>query len=131
MNYIKQFFSYDFLFYVNPVRLGRVDKAFALAAVASIILAVVCKIWARMASNTVTKKLARRLVLLMSTVGITGIMWFGLRYQNVTVLGSHFVFLLIVLTGIIWFGYIVKYWWKNYTPERIAWEKEQVKLKYL
>lgn len=131
MNYVKQFFSYDFQFYVNPVRLDTVDQVFAGISAALIIAAIVCKLTERYGKNSITNKLVRRLANVFGTVGILGVLWYGARYQNVNVLGSHFMFFVIACVGLVWFAYIATYCWKQYRPEKLAWEKEQVKQKYL
>jgi hypothetical protein len=131
MNYIKHIFSYDFLFYVNPVRLGVTDQVFAGAAVLAIVVAIIAKLYVRFSKNEVSRKLAHRLSVLFATVGALGVLWYGARYQNANVFGTRFAFLCIAVVGLVWFSFIAKYWWKQYRPEKLAWEKEQVKLKYL
>lgn len=131
MNAIKKFFSYDFQFYVNPIRIETVDQIFAGIALCAIVLAIAFKVRVRFAKNEISKNFFSRLVRLFATVGILGVVWYGLRYQNVNLFGSHFMFLLLLAIGLVWFGFIAKYWWKHYAMERTAWEKEQLKMKYL
>lgn len=131
MNIIKNIFSYDFLFYVNRVRLETVDWIFAGIAAGLLVLGIIFLIRMKFTKNPVVKKFAQRVVSLSFTTGILGALWFGARYQNANFFGSHFVFLLVVLVGILWLYYVLRYRVTLYGQERRTWEKEQLKLKYL
>ena len=128
---LKHIFSYDFMFYVNPVHLSRVDTLFGLIAGLSIVVSIACKGAMRFSKNDVFTKLVHRYFRLSATVGIVGALWYGLRYQNIDIFGSHFVFILLLVIAAIWKFYIVRYWFAKYRSEKDAWEKEQIKRKYL
>lgn len=128
---IKEVFTKKFLFEVNPVMLENVDKMFGVAGVIMVVLAVMFKLAAAFAPTPVDKRIRSRFFALFATIGILEIVWFGLRYQNIRFLGSHFMALLLLLIALVWFGFIVRDIVKNYTSEKQAWEKEQVRQKYL
>lgn len=131
LSFIKHIFSYDFLFYVNPVHLSRIDTIFGLIAGVGIVASIVCRLMMRFAQNPIAKSLWRRFFRLYATVGIAGAIWYGLRYQNIDIFGSHFTFIVLLVIAAIWKFYIVKYWFTKYAAEKQAWEKEQLKLKYI
>lgn len=131
MNAIKHLFSHDFLFYINRVSIERSDRLFALISIAFIVAAIVFKVWGRVHKHPVTKALLKRFFQLAASLGIFGALWYGARLQTVTFFGSHFMFLLGMLAGFIWFLFIVRYMWKQYRAEKQAWDKQQLKQKYL
>ena len=128
---IKQYFTSNFLFQIDRVMLHTADKAFALAGIVAVVLAILFRVWAIFAKNPVTKKLAIRLFSLLLFIGLAELIWFGARYQTVSFFGSHFVAMFILLIGLVWFIFIAKYFFGKYKREVLAWQKEQVKLKYL
>src|SRR5581483_927085 len=130
MNHLKKFFSYDYQFQVHTF-LSRSDKVFAVLGVVAIVLAVLFKIAAASAANPIDKKFRNKLYSLLLFVGIWEVVWFGCRYEDAMFFGSHFVALLGFLIGAIWLVKVVMQIVKQYRPEKQAWEKEQIKLKYL
>lgn len=128
---MKHFLSYDFWFYVNPVTLSRADKVFVLVAGTLVLLGLVFLIIAWRATTPISKRLLSRFRTCFLTIGIVSALWFFIRFENVRALGTHFVFALIMLVGLVWFGYIFFYLIRRYRSEIRAWEKEQLKLKYL
>jgi type VI protein secretion system component VasK len=67
----------------------------------------------------------------LGTGGILEVIWYGLRFENVKLFGSHFAAWLIGLITVIWFVTALVYALKQYRAEKDKWEKQQVKLKYL
>lgn len=123
--------SPQYLFEINRVILTRSDKVFFVIGSIALVLAIVLKIAEVYALNPIDKHLRNRLFNLFLTVGILEVLWFGARYQNVKFFGTHFLALLFLLIGIVWFVNILVSVIRHYKTDKTAWEKEQIKQKYL
>jgi hypothetical protein len=121
----------DYLFTVNRVFLARSDKLFFVVGAALVIVAIVFKIAALYAPNPLDKILRNKFFNLFLTIGLLEVVWFGARYENIMFFGSHFLALLILLIGLVWFIFLAASIMKNYRSDKLMWEKEQVRLKYL
>lgn len=130
MNF-KELVTSKFLFQIDTVMLHRSDKILLLAGGIFVVLAVIFKLAAAYAPTPIDKKYRQKFYTLFLTIGVSEVIWFGARYYFIRFFGSHFTALLVLLIGLVWFGYIAAKMIKNYKSEKTAWEKEQVKLKYL
>lgn len=128
---IKSFFTQEYLFNINRVMLQRTDKVFLALGILLFVLAIVFKLAERMAPNSVDKYFRNRLYRVFLTIGLSEMVWFAARYENVSFFGSHFVALLIGLIGLVWLVFVAKDFIKNYKTRLLEWEKQQQKLKYL
>jgi Ca2+/Na+ antiporter len=128
---MKEIFTYKFLFEVNRIMLEKSDKVFLMIGALLVVLAIVFKIAAKLAPSEVDSKYRNKLFSLFLYIGFAEVIWFGLRYQNIKFFGSHFVAMLVLLIGLVWFVYLLVRMFKNYGQEKIVWEKEQVRQKYL
>jgi hypothetical protein len=128
---LKQFVSPQYLFQFNTAYVSPQEKLFFLAGVILILLSVALKISSVLAPNPVDKKFRNKFYHLFLTIGLGEIFWYLCRYENAMFFGSLFVALLIILIGIVWFIGILVSIFKHYSEEKTAWEKEQVRLKYL
>jgi Ca2+/Na+ antiporter len=128
---MKQYLTTKFLFSINSVMLERVDKVFFVIGAILFILAVVFKLAAIFSPTPVDSKYRNKFFNLFLTIGLSELVWFAARWQNVRFFGSHFVSLFMLLIGLVWLGYILKDIIKNYKEQKVSYEKEQVKLKYL
>jgi hypothetical protein len=131
MNQIKQFFSYDFLFGINRVRLETVDYIFGGLVLAWLIAAIVFRIMAWRTKHAVCHKLIMRWYRWSATIGLLGLLWCGARFEYIRWFGTHAAFLILVIVAIVWKAYILRYWFGSYKTEKAAWEHEQQKQKYL
>ena len=102
-----------------------------MGGVVLILLSIVLKISSGLAPNPVDKKYRAKFYHLLLSIGLGEIFWYLCRYENVTFFGTHFVTFLILLIGLIWFFAILVGMFKNYKKEKVVWEKEQVRLRYL
>jgi hypothetical protein len=117
--------------FTNAVIYTRSDKMFFAVGALAVILAIVFKIAALSSKSPVDKETRNKFYQLFLTIGISEVVWFGFRYENATFLGSHFVALVILLIGLVWLIWLLVSLMKNYKGDKITWEKEQLKLKYL
>ena len=120
-----------YLFSVSSTYLERSDKLLFIIGALFIIFAIVFKIAALYAPNPVDTILRNKFYFMFLTIGISEVVWFGLRFENVKFFGSHFVALVILFIGLLWFLKLVWSIIRNYKGDKQLWEKEQVKLKYL
>ncbi len=128
---LKSFFTSQYLFQINPAFISPTEKLFALVGAVLVLLAIVFKISSVLAPAPVDKKFRGKFFSLFLTIGLGELFWYFCRYQNIKFFGSHFMAWLIILIGLIWLGVIAVRMIKNYRKEKVAWEKEQVKSKYL
>jgi hypothetical protein len=128
---IKELLSSKFLFQIDRVMLHREDKVFLVAGAILVVLAVIFKLAAIYAPTPIDAKYRQKFYNLFLTIGLSEVVWFGARYYFIGFFGSHFVALLILLIGLAWLVFIVSKMVKNYRTEKVFWEKEQIKLKYL
>ena len=127
----KNLFTTKFLFQIDRVMLSRADNIFLTVGLCLTVLAIVFKLAALYAPNPVDAKFRGKFYSLFLTIGLSEIVWFGFRYQNVNFFGSHFVAMLMLVIGVLWFGWIAIKMFRHYGREKTDWDKEQVKLKYL
>lgn len=127
----KKLVSLSYLFQTEGVILSRSDKIFFMAACLSLLLSVVFKIAELMSKNPVDKNFRGKYFNLFLTLAIWELVWFGSRYESVRFFGSHFVALLGFIVAGVWFVLLTIKMAKEYRPAVSAWEKEQVRLKYL
>jgi hypothetical protein len=127
----KNLASSDFWFSVDRINLHLVDWAFLTVGLILVALSLLVKLLALYTRHPVTKKLLNRFFRLFFWIGICEALWFALRYQNAGVVGTHAVAALILLIGLASAIPVLSYWFTKYGRERDAWDKQQVKLKYL
>jgi hypothetical protein len=128
---IKSFFTPQYLFQINSAYVSPQEKLFFLGGVILILLSIVLKISAILAPNPVDQKYRQKFYHLLLSIGLGEIFWYLCRYENVSFFSTRFITFLILLIGLIWFFAILASMFKNYKKEKDAWDKEQVRLKYL
>jgi hypothetical protein len=128
---LKSFFTADYLFGSNLVGMQKGDMAMAFFGLACILLAVVFKISAMSAPTPVDKKYRLKYISVFLTLGLAEVVWAMFRYENIRFFGTHFVSWLIFFICLVWLLVIFVKTIKNYSAEKVEWEKEQLKLKYL
>jgi hypothetical protein len=131
MNILKQFFSYQYLFQVNTAFISPTEKLFFWFSVILVLLSIVLKISSKLSGNPIDTKFRQKFYRLFLTTGLLELFWYLCRWQNVRFFNTHFVAWLIILMGVIWLTVLLVKIFKNYGKEKVVWEKEQVKLKYL
>ena len=128
---LKTFFSYQNLFQINTAYISPQEKMFLLAGGVAVLVAIVLKIAAVMAPNPVDKTFRNKLYRAFLFLGLGQMVWYFLRYENVKFFGSIFISLILCLIFIIWLVFIAGHFVKNYKSQKMEWEKNQQKAKYL
>lgn len=77
------------------------------------------------------KYLISRIYTLLLTIGLLGMIWFGLRDQLIKMFGVRIVPILIYLVGLWWAWMLWKYYKNVYLRDKYLAEQEQLKSKYL
>jgi hypothetical protein len=77
------------------------------------------------------KALLNRVYNLLLTVGIFGMLWFGLRYELIQMFGTRFVVGLIYLSGLVRAYFVWRYYKQVYLKEKYLSEQEQIKSRYM
>lgn len=127
----KEFFSVKSLFEINRVMIEPADKVLMSVGLVLVLLAVIFKLAAAYAPTPIDKKYRSKFFNLFAWVGLLELVWFGARAQYVRFFGTRFTALLILLIGVVWFVLLAIRSFKRYSTEKIQWEKDQLKAKYL
>lgn len=130
MNF-KSLLTLKALFEINRISIDSTDKFFLMLGGLFLVLAAIFKLSSVYAPSSVDKKYRGKLFTVFLTIGLLELVWFGARSQFVRFFGTKFVALLILVIGLVWFGAVLINMLKNYRKEKMEWEKEQVKLRYL
>ncbi|MBL8029752.1 MAG: hypothetical protein JNN11_00710 [Candidatus Doudnabacteria bacterium] len=128
---MKEIFSSEFLFQIDRVMLHDIDKALGFFGAGFLVLGLVFKLAALYAPTPVDAKYRNKFFSILFFTGIYETAWFGLRFQNITFFGSHFVAFLGLLVGVVCALVVLVKTFKTYKTEKQSWEAEQLKLKYL
>ncbi len=121
-----------YLFGPNPLSLSRSDYIFFWIGVGFVIIAIVAKIFVWLSEkNSPPRHLLSRFFHLFFTTGLLTLFWFGMRFENIPWLSTHFLELCFLLMGLVWFGFILKYLLFDFGPQVRAWRDEATKRKYL
>ena len=128
---LTKLFDYFFWFTQPSTILTNADKVFGYLFLASLLLAIILGVWGRFISNQADKKLVKKFYLLTLNLGIAGLFWFGVRFENIPILAERFWAGAILIIGFIWLLFIVKYLAFNFRAEKVNYEREQIKNKYI
>ena len=116
----------------NPLELQRSDQSFFIVSLAFILIGLLTKIVSYQSDVGSPKKLLlSRFFHVFLTSGTLILLWFGSRFENIPMLSTHIVVLLLFVIWIVWLIFIAKYFFKEYRVKQRLWEEEKVKRKYL
>lgn len=121
-----------FFWFLQPSSvLSHADKVFGYSSLGVLIAAIIFRVLASVDKNQVHQKLFLKLWHMACTIGIFGLFWFALRFENTPILAQRYWFGLIIIIGIIWFVYVLKYIIFEFPKEKQEFSRELVKSKYL
>lgn len=129
--FFKQFLTVKYLFQINSVMVESGDKYIFVTGIVLVILGAVFKLASLYAPDPINKKYRQKFFSLFMFAGISEIVWYGARVEDIRFFGTHFVAWLLILISLVWLLLLLVKMIKNYRKEISVWEKEQVKLKYL
>ena len=131
MNKLKALVNYDYLFSIDRLSLHRTDTIAGIIGVVTVVVGVVLSVMMMVQKQHLKKEFLWRLAKPFLFLGITEIIWYGARYEFVSFFGSHFVAFLLILIALIWLATSLRWRMNVYPGLYAAWEKEQLKQKYL
>jgi len=127
----NKLFDYYFWFIQPSTVLSNSDNIFGYISLALLAAAIVFRLLISFNKNETNRKLFRKIWHLTLSLGISGLIWFGLRFENTPLFAERFWFGLIVIIGIIWGLFILKYLIFNFSSEKTEADREMLKSKYL
>lgn len=128
---LKNIFSYQNLFQINTAFLSPQEKILFLVGVVAFLLSIIFRISASLAPNPIDKEFRHKLYRVFMFCGVGEMLWYLVRWQNVPFFGTHFISGAIFFIAFVWLIWIIATVIKNYSSKKEAWNKEQLKLKYL
>ncbi len=121
----------DAWFSITRSGLSPLDWVFAGFGVVLLLTSILLWVCFRKQLNPIRAKFYRRWRLLLGWVGLFAIVWTGLRYQFVNVLGTRVALAVPLLVFLIQAGRLVKYCMGKMKDEQLAFDAQEQKLKYL
>lgn len=127
----EKLFDFKLWFTQPSVILSKTDLCLGYFFAACVILAIVLKLCKRFSKNPVKLKLMDKFFSFLLSVGITGLVWFGFRYENTPIFAALSWAGLVMALGLIWFLFIVKYLIFGFTSELREYDRQLQKSKYI
>jgi len=131
MNFLKQYFTSQYLFQIDTAFISPREKLMFFTGGILVLVAIVVKIAAVLAPNPVDKKYRNKFYSLFLSIGLAALVWYFFRYEDVLFFGTRFVEWFIILLAAVWFVWLVVYTIMHYPKEKEIWDKEQIRQKYL
>lgn len=128
---LQQITDYYFWTSAPSLSLTSMDRAFMWLFVAITALGIVAIIFSYINSDKVTDVAIRKFKNLTLSTGLSGLVWFGIRYENTPILGSRYWAGLILIMALVWIGVFLKYMVFDYKKSKVQYERELLKNKYL
>lgn len=128
---LNQLTDYYFWTAAPSLTITSADKAFFWLFTAITALGIAAIIFSYVNSDKVADVAIRKFKNLTLSTGLSGLIWFGIRYENTPIFGSRYWAGLILLVGLIWLGFFLKYMVFDYKKGKAEYEREMLKNKYL
>lgn len=128
---IEKFTDYYFWFAAPSLNITAEDKFFMwlFAAITLVGIAGIVALYFNL--DRIRDQVIRKFKDLMLTVGLFGLVWFGIRYENTPIFGNRYWAALILLIGLVWLGFYLKFALVDYKKIKVEAERETLKKKYL
>jgi hypothetical protein len=127
----NKFTDYYFWFSQPSSFLSNEDWLFAYISGGLIVFGVIFYILSWLSKNPVDKTVFKKIWRLGITIGLSGLVWFGIRYENTPMFSQHFWMGLNLLVGLVWLVFILKYLFFKYREAKNEYSREMLKSKYL
>jgi hypothetical protein len=128
---LNDFISYYFWFIPPGSLLTLSDKVLFGIFLGLVALALIARISMIFVKNQVNRKLLKKLWYWSLTIGLIGLVWAAIRYENTPLFGRRIWAGIDLLVGLIWLGFIIKYAIFNFRFEKNEFARELIKNKYL
>ena len=121
----------DYWLEIDRVSLHFIDKSFLYLGAVLVVLGVGVLVWKSIYKNQLLKPSLSTIGNTLIVVGVLEMLWFLLRIQFVSVLGTRISALIVMIVGILWLIKPVKYLLLHYKSDLQDYHKKQLKEKYL
>ena len=128
---ISKLLDPNFWFSQPSIILTGGDRDFGYIFLASLVVSIILIIAKRFIQHGIMKKLVSKVFYLLLTIGLTGLVWYGIRYENTPIFANRYWAGLVFIFGMIWGLFIVKYLIFNFPKELKQYNYEVLKNKYL
>ena len=131
---LNQLTDYYFWSAAPSLTLTPADKFFMwlFVGIAAIgVAAIILSYLSYLNSDKVMDVVIRKFKNLALFTGLSGLVWFGIRYENTPIFGSRYWAGLILVMGLVWLGLFLKYLIFDYKKTKVEYERETLKNKYL
>jgi hypothetical protein len=129
---LKHLLTQDFLIAPSFAGLSSIsDKTFTTLAILLLASGIFFSVLIRRTKNPVQKNLYSRWSKLSYTIGVLAIIWVFFRYEGIAQISAHWIILVIYFLGFVWAVNIIRYVLNQYKPRLDAYNKEQMKKKYM
>lgn len=120
------------LWFSQPsIILTQTDRYLGYFFAGCLILCILLKLGKRFTTHQVFAGLMDRFFYLLLTVGFSGLVWYGFRYENTPIFAARSWAGLCLAIGIVWLLFIVKYLIFNFRGEVKDYDHELIKNKYI
>ena len=128
---MKEILSQDFWFTQPSSLLNNYDLWFGYFAAACVIASFI--IWAGtyFLRHPIVKKGLNRWRVFLITIGLLGLVWFAVRYENTPIFGRRYWGGFVELTALVWLFFLFKYTLFKYRREKTEFDQDALKNKYL
>jgi hypothetical protein len=127
----KEVISKDFWFDIDRTAIHLSDRAILYGGGAAVMLGIMLFVYKVFTKNLFLKKVTSQLSTIFITIGLLEVIWFALRWQYVSALGTRFVAALIGIAGLVWLYWPIKYLFTRYKTDMAEAQRKMVRDKYL
>lgn len=124
-------FNVSYIFDFSNMILTVGDRMYMIVGFLMVVLGSVFQVIGLYSKNPVSRLMWYRLASPLGVGGILEVFWYVARYENINLFGSHFVAWGIGIVVLVWIFFPIRYLLGRYNKERVNWEKQQIKLKYI
>lgn len=127
----KQFITSDFWFQIDRTLIHKSEYAAIVTGGVLLLLSLAIYLYARTSSIPQLKAWWNKIATVSLITGLLSGLWFGLRYEAIRFFGSRFILGLIFGAWVIRIAYLIYVYFVKMGKQKLEWQKEQAKLKYL
>ena len=128
---MNKFFSSAYWFQVDYTGFFRFDKTVFIGSLVLLALGVAAAVYKKGIKNRLLKEYLSGWVAMFITIGIFGLIWYGLRYELIPIFATRFWALLIFVWGLIWTILLIINYFRKYKPAVENFHKELERQKYM